>query len=80
MIGLNDKQVSQTTALMKKEFIYLYKLITKTWLQMIRTFINIIINLNVVTNKTSQVCHWFSTLSTYFRFEELIGDVTDIPS
>ena len=31
-------------------------------------------------NKTSQVCHWFSTLSTYFRFEELAPDVTDTPS
>ena len=33
----------------------------------------------LLRNKTSQVCHWFSTLSTYFGFEELIGDATDIP-
>ena len=30
MVGLNDEQMSQTTAPMKEEFIYLYKLIIKT--------------------------------------------------
>ena len=33
MIGLDDKQISQTTALMKEKIIYLYKLIIKTYLR-----------------------------------------------